>query len=192
MNSDAAPPYRQWLSAAATDLAGKSTILYVLGQILDLSTTFLLSPNLARETNVLVALYGFGWDFLLLSALVASLTMLAGQFWMWHRLVRRFPDEQLGYGRFYRHILGKTANARHASGPGAVLGIVCITLYGLIAAKLLAGLWNLSILAFAATTDSIIRLVLLKNALAAIVGLLMFFFYPYFLYGQARDFASRR
>jgi len=49
------------IQTLASDLAGKSAILYVLGNILDLITTFVLSPDLARETNVMIVRYGFGW-----------------------------------------------------------------------------------------------------------------------------------
>ncbi len=170
----------------AIEVAGKSTLLYVLGHMLDLITTYWLTPNLTRELNPVIAAYGLGWDYILVSALVTSLVMLAAQLWLWHRIFQRFPDTAVGYGRLYNRILGGT-DASHTGrwttfATGLLIGVVAVTCYALIAAKLFTGAWNLTILAMNPTVDSFVLIMFLKNALAGCIGFAVFCLYPYVLH----------
>ena len=186
---------RAQLQQAAGRLAVRSTLLYVLGHVLDLMTTYLLSPELAREANPLVARYGLGWGFILASAAATSLLMLGVQWWAWQTLVGRFPGRTVAYRPFYRAILYGRAQGR---GPrrgrtirGALLGVLIITAYALITAKLLTGAWNLLLLGAGAPGIGIALVTLVKNGIAAAVGLLMFFLYPYRLYRRAASGPER-
>jgi hypothetical protein len=46
--------------------AAVSTLIYGAAQLIDLATTYLLSPDLALETNHLVQRFGHGWPGLIL------------------------------------------------------------------------------------------------------------------------------
>lgn len=169
----------------------KSTILYALGHVLDLVTTYLVSPDLQRETNVMVERFGFGWGYILTAAVLTSAVMLAVLGWMWTCLVARFPASGYSYGRFYRSILyspgpGSMAD-RSRFATGMFVGVICISAYAAITTKLITGIWNLAILAFGVTTDWFLLLVVVKACLAAGVGLVMFFWYPYRLYHKFHE-----
>lgn len=169
----------------ARTLVLKSTILYVLGQVLDLITTYVISPELERETNMMVARFGFGWAYVLGMAAVTSIVMFFLLRWVWDRLFQRFPDTPLGYRQFYRGIMYGADRSRRIDkrrfATGALVGILSIAAYSAIATKLLTGAWNLSVLAFGVSTDDFLPLILLKIFLSTCVGLGMFFVYPYWL-----------
>lgn len=170
----------------ATDLAAKSTLMYVLGHLLDLLTTYLITPDLSREANPMVSRYDLGWTYILVSAGVTSVIMLAAQFWLWRRLLQRFPTGQTGYRGFYHRLLYGSEPGRAADTSslmkGALMGVIGITAYAVITAKLLTALWNLLILIFGLHIDAFVATILLKNGVAATVGLFMFFGFPYLLY----------
>ena len=161
-------------------------MLYVLGHVLDLITTYVVSPGLERETNVMVDVYGFGWSDILAMAVVTSVGTLAALRWMWPRLFDRFPATERSYGRFYRSLLYGTGSKPPRDGTefatGALIGVICIAAYAAIATKLFTGIWNLSVLAFGVTTDHFLLLLVTKVCVAALVGLAMFFLYPYWLH----------
>lgn len=170
----------------ARTLAKKSTILYVLGHVLDLITTYVMSPELERETNMMVARFGFGWAYVLAMAAVTSIAMFFLLRWVWDRLLQRFPDTPLGYRQFYRGIMYGADHShrveKHRFATGALVGILSIAAYSAIATKLLTGVWNLSVLAFGVSIDDFLALIVLKIFLSACVGLAMFFVYPYWLH----------
>lgn len=162
----------------------------MLGHLLDLVTTYVLSPDLERESNVMVDRFGFGWGYILTMAAVSSLVMLAVLSWMWPRLLARFPDAECSYGRFYRRVLygagpGQAGDRKRFT-TGALIGVICIAAYAAIATKLLTGVWNLCVLAFGVTTNYFFLLVAAKVVLAAGTGLVMFFWYPYRLHRGLR------
>jgi len=171
--------------ALAVDLAGKSAILYIGGQILDLITTYRLTPWLGRESNIVVAQLGLGWGYVLGSAAVLTLVMTLALFWMWPRLLQRFPDPALDYRGFYHRVLYDSDEGSPIEGPtkvsGVFIAITCFLGYALITDKLLAGVWNLSLMIGVRPMTFGLMLVV-KGAIAAAVGLVMFFLYPYLLH----------
>jgi hypothetical protein len=161
-------------------------LLYLIGHLLDILTTFLLSPDLSRENNILIARFGLGWGFVLLSAAGTSAVMLMAQLWMWNRLFQRFPATRLGYSEFYHVIFYGTDPSPGARRKpflkGALIGLAVITASAIVAAKLLTGLWHLVILAVEPRIDSFLLVMFLKNLAAGCVGLVAFFVYPYLLH----------
>lgn len=181
------PPDRQDpLRQLAIDLAGKSTLLYILGHLLDLITTYLFTPDLTHEANPVIAVLGFGWSYILVSAAVTSAIMLAAQLWLWRSLLQRLPAERRSYSDFYHALfhgnVGKGRNDGKELLKGILIGILSITTYAVIAAKLLVGLWNLLILLIGLQVDDFVTAMLIKNGLAACFGLAQFFIYPYYLH----------
>lgn len=170
----------------ARALAIKSTVLYVVGHVLDLVTTFILSPHLNRETNVMVYRFGFGWGYLLVAAAASSVLVLAALWWMWPRVVERFPHTPTSYLDFYRRVLYRDAPGRkpgrRALPTGFLIGIVCTAVYAAIAAKLLTDFWNLYLVAFGGPVSNFLVLPVLTAGLSALVGLCMFFVYPFLLH----------
>lgn len=166
-------------------IAMTSSIFYLLFQILDIYITYQITPNLHREANILIARFDLGWAFVILSAIVATLIMFAAQFWVWENLRRRFPADKQHYSAFYHHILyDRTSSRQHArhDTKGIVLSILLILLYSLIAAKVLVVIWNASTLIFSIPVEAFSQLMLIKNILAGLFGLFMFFVYLYLLY----------
>ena len=170
----------------AKRLAHQSTLVYVLGHAVDLLTTYLGTPDLAREANLVIARFGYGWSYILMSALVTSLLMWALQSWLWRRILLAFPDSPLAYKPFYRRMLfGAHTQSRRdikSYAAGALVGIACILAYSVITSKLLTCVWNLSLLTSDARGHFIVEFILLKNVIAAAVGLGMFFITPYRLH----------
>jgi hypothetical protein len=173
------------LSKKTRRLALASSLLYFIFQLLDILLTYLISPELHRETNIMVARFGYGWGFVLLSAGIASLVMLLALPWVWKNLVQRFPSSKLGYSAFYHHLLfdTKTTSAGHKSLHlrTTIMAVLLILLYSLIAAKLFAVIWNALLLTLDIRLDDFMFYILLKNLLAATIGLYLFFVYLYFL-----------
>ena len=166
--------------------AETSTALYIAGELIDLATTYLLSPDLARETNALVRWLGFGWTQLVLLSIVASMAMLLTQRWMWRRLFTRLPEHPVPY-RFLYHALifgnsAKPSGLRSGScAAGALMGVAFVVAYALIASKLMTCAWNITLLTDPENPISLLFVVLSKNLLGAGFGLAMFYIYPYFL-----------
>lgn len=177
------------LRKQARALAHKSAVLYILGHVLDLVTTFILSPDLERETNFMVDQLGFGWGYVLGAAAVSSVVVLVALRWMWPVMVQRFPAAPASYPDFYRGILygdtpRRTLGRRFAS-TGFLIGIVCIAVYSAITTKLLTGFWNLLVLSIGIGGSQFLPLLPIKVGAAALVGLAMFFVYPYLLHRRA-------
>ncbi len=166
--------------------AEKSTAIYIAGELIDLATTYALSPDLARETNALVRWLDFGWTQLVLLSIVASMVMLLTQRWMWQRLFTHLPRRPVPY-RFLYHALifgdsVKPSGLRFVSyGAGALTGVAFVVAYALIASKLMTCAWNITLLIDPENSVSLLLVVLSKNLLAAGFGLAMFYIYPFFL-----------
>jgi hypothetical protein len=166
--------------------AGISAIIYVMGELIDLATTYLLSPDLALETNVLVRWFDFGWTHIVLAAFLASIIMSLVQFWMWRRLSTQLPDDQMTYKSLYRRLIvgdsaGSSANRFKSYAPGALMGIAFVVAYAAIASKLLTCVWNLLLLTASVDTESFLIVIGVKNVLAAMFGLVMFYVIPFLL-----------
>lgn len=159
--------------------AGLSTAIYVVAELIDLATTYLLSPDLALESNLLVRWYGFGWNQLLLVTAFSSVIMLIVQAWMWRRLFTFMPAYPVPYRSLYRDLLFGGPGSSYAA--GALMGLAYIVAYALIASKLLTCVWNLTLLNDPASTQLFLHVMLTKNLLAAGFGLGMFYLYPFFL-----------
>lgn len=159
--------------------AGISTAIYVVAELIDLATTYLLSPDLALESNLLVRWYGFGWNQLLLVTAFSSVIMLIVQAWMWRRLFTFLPAHPVSYRSLYRILLFGGPGATYAA--GALMALAYMVAYALIASKLLTCAWNLTLLNDPASTQPFMRVVLAKNLLAAGFGLGMFYLYPFYL-----------
>jgi hypothetical protein len=168
-------------------IAMASSIFYLIFQILDIYFTYRITPNLHREANFLVARFDLGWKFVILSAIVASVIMFAAQFWVWKSLRRRFPADKQHYSAFYHHILydepSSKQNPRHDT-KGIVISILMILLYSLIASKFLVVIWNASVLFISIRAEAFTHFMLIKNILAGLFGLFMFFLYLYLLYRE--------
>ena len=173
------------LADKATGIARVSGLSYLILQILDIYTTYRITPDLHREMNIFVVRFDLGWEFIILSALVATLIMFAAQFWVWKTLVSKFPVETERYGQFYRHLfythVSNSKNLQHDM-KSIIAGILMILLYGLIAAKFLVVIWNASLLFFVLAVEDFKLLMLIKNLLAGLFGLFMFFVYLFRLH----------
>ena len=165
-----------------------SSLVYLVLQVLDVYVTYLITPDLHREANIMVARFDLGWRYIILSATIACLIMFIGQFWAWNKLVSRFPSGKQGYQVFYHHLLydQRASSGSHTKHDlkGVLASITLIILNSLIAAKLLVVIWNLLILLFAIRVSDFTQVVLMKNVIAGFFGLFMFFVYPYLLHKQ--------
>ena len=166
--------------------AEKSTAIYIAGELIDLATTYILSPDLALETNALVRWLGFGWTQLVMLSIVASMVMLLTQRWIWRRLFTQMPDHPVPYMFLYHALIfgnsAKPPSLRPRSySAGTLMGVAFVVAYALIASKLMTCAWNLTLLINPETTHSLLLMVLTKNTLAAGFGLAMFYIYPFFL-----------
>lgn len=162
-----------------------SAIVYSIMQILDVYITYRITPNLHREANILVTSFDLGWQTIILSAIIACVIMFAAQIWVWKKLLSRFPAENKGYASFYRHILFERSSSgkrKNHDFKGIVASILMVVLYGLIAAKLLVVIWNVSIYYYAIRIDNFTQLLLAKNLLSGLFGAFMFFAYLYWIY----------
>jgi len=173
------------LAAKTRRMALTASLLYFIFQLLDIATTWLISPELQRESNILVSRFGFGWGFIFLSAGISCLIMPVAQLWLWNNLRQRMPGRRLGYSAFYRSILFKPEqlpSGHHALDiKGTSMAVLLIVLYSLIAAKLFAVIWNGLLLTLLFHVESFALYILLKNLLAGGFGLYMFFIRLYFL-----------
>jgi hypothetical protein len=174
------------LIKTAHRIASTSSVAYVVLQILDVYTTYLITPNLHREANILVARFDLGWGYVVISALVSSLIMIAGQFWAWKNLFELFPTREKAYKSFYRHLFFAETSLSENYGKyeirGALSSIVIIILFGLIASKLLVVIWNALLLFFSIAVSSLTYFMLIKNFLSGLFGVFMFFVFPYLLH----------
>ena len=190
MADDTNPSTTERAISGAGDLAmtltRRSMAIYVAGQVIDLSTTYRLTPDLSREMNLISSHYGLGWAHILLAAVMSTVILLMASSWMWRLVVKRFPLGRTPYMQFYSCILFGTITGKHSDYQtvwiGALIGIACILSYALVASKLLTCGWNLLIMAndppFLSTTSFLV----LKYVLAVGVGLSMFFIFPYWLH----------
>jgi len=173
------------LAAKTRQMALTASLLYFIFQLLDIATTWLISPELQQESNIMVARFGFGWGFIFLSAGIGCLIMLMAQRWLWNRLQQRLPSRRLGYSAFYHSILYKPVQQSGGHPAldyqGIFMAILLIALYSLIAAKLFAVIWNGLLLTLMFRVESFALLILLKNLLAGGFGLYMFFVQLYVL-----------
>jgi hypothetical protein len=164
-------------------IARWSTALYALGQLIDLFLTYLATPALGREANPLVAQLGLGWPFVLVWALMTTLMMFAWQSWLWRRLLHRLPPRPMPYAGFYRRLLiGQDRDRVHDWRQfvmAVILGAAVILAYAVIASKLLTCLWNFAVLAVGLQVTDMAVILLAKHVIAAAIGLLMLFLYPY-------------
>ena len=166
--------------------AAVSTLIYGAAQLIDLATTYLLSPGLARETNILVQRFGFGWPGLILGAALLTVLMFLAQNWAWGRLFRRLPDTPTTYRSLYGQLLREDpetlANKQAKSNViGISMGVVFVVTYAAIASKLMTIAWNISLLWFTVEYPSPLVFRLLKGVVAAAFGLLMFFSVPFWI-----------
>lgn len=170
----------------AMTLTRYSAEIYVLGHVIDLATTYRLTPDLSQEVNVISSHYGLGWAHILLAAVLSTVAVVVALSWMWRHVVDRFPRSRMGYMQFYSWILFGTTSGKHADYQtvwvGAFLGLACIVSYVLVASKLLTCGWNLSFLASYPPFISTMSFLILKYVLASSVGLSMFFVFPYWLH----------
>ncbi|MEJ2401323.1 MAG: hypothetical protein P8Y52_08010 [Xanthomonadales bacterium] len=171
--------------------AGISSAVYFLAQLIDLGTTYLLSPDLRFESNVMIAKFGFGWSYLLISALLFSLVMVLIQIWMWRRLNRHLPDEQMAYTALYRRLLlggsdGSSSQHETAQARGATMGVAFVAAYAAIASKAITCAWNVMLIAGSAPTHPPLIVTATKSFLAAGFGLFMFFVVPFWLHRRQK------
>jgi len=173
------------LAAKTRKMALSASLLYFIFQLLDIATTWLTSPELQWESNIIVSRFGFGWGFIFLSAGISCLIMLMAQRWLWNNLQQQLPSRPLGYCAFYHRILFKPEqlpSGHHALDyRGIFMAVLLIVLYSLIAAKLFAVVWNGLLLTPLFNVESFALYILLKNLLAGGFGLYMFFVRLYFL-----------
>ena len=167
--------------------AGISTAIYIVGELIDVGATYILSPDLALETNIMVRRYGFGWSYIVLSAFLSSIIMLLIQFWMWRRLFKCLPDSELAYKPFYRKILvgeSTPSSGLHIKSyaSGMIMAVAFIVAYAAIASKLITCGWNLMLLTASVEIYPLIVIMLVKNVFAAIFGILMFYVFPFLLH----------
>ncbi|MDT8321911.1 MAG: hypothetical protein RQ826_15440 [Xanthomonadales bacterium] len=167
-----------------------STLIYGAAQLVDLASTYLLSPGLAREANILVQRFGLGWPGLILMAALFTALMFLAQNWAWGRLFRRLPDTPTAYKSLYGKLLREDPEAPAGTQAksdviGLSMGVVLIVAYAAIASKLMAVAWNISLLWFAAEYPSPWVFRLIKGAVAAAFGLVMFFVVPYWLHRRS-------
>ena len=165
-----------------------SSVIYLLLQVFDVYLTYLLTPDLRLEANILVSRFNLGWTFVIMSAIATSVAMFAGQFWVWKNLLDRFPDGNQGYRDFYHHILyDRKSSKNNREKPdikGIILSILLILVYGLLAAKFMVVIWNALFFIFAIRVEAFVQAMLTKNMLASLFGLFMYFVYLYQLYKQ--------
>lgn len=130
--------------------ASWSSTAYVIGHLFDLATTFLLAPTLGGETNVMVGRFGFGWGYLLLSALVSSALMALAQRWLWTTIASRLPASHMGYRDLYHRLLFGApideGRAQHQQLVGLLIACTCVVSYSLVASKWLTVAWHLALL----------------------------------------------
>jgi hypothetical protein len=62
--------------------------------------------------------------------------------------------------------------------PGALMGVAFVVAYAAIASKLITCVWNYLFLTASAATDSFLLAIGVKNFLAAVFGLLVFYVVP--------------
>ena len=177
---------RSYAEELATTLTRYSVEIFVLGHVIDLATTYRLTPNLSQEVNVISSHHGLGWTYILLAAVLSTVALQIASSWMWRHVVNRFPRNRRGYMQFYSCILFGTLTGRHNDYQvvlvGALLGLSCILSYVLIASKLLSCGWNLLFLANFTPLISTMSFLVLKYVLAMSAGLSMFFIFPYWLH----------
>ncbi len=164
-----------------------STVIYVMGELLDMATTYTLSPDLAFETNLMVRRYGFGWTYMVVSAIVVSIIIWFVQSWIWRRLSASLPDDQMTYKSLYSELIfNQSVQSPGASfkdyAPGVLMGILFVVTYAVIASKLITVVWNFLLITDSAGTYPQIVVTIVKNILATSFGILMFYVFPYFLY----------
>ena len=163
-----------------------STLIYGAAQLLDLATTYLLSPDLARETNLLVQRFDLGWPEMILGAALLTLLMFLAQNWAWRRLFKRLPDTPTTYKSLYGKLLREHPEApantqAKADVIGISMGVVLIVAYAAIASKLMTVAWNISLLWVAVEFPSPLVFRLIRGLVAAAFGLVMFFVVPFWI-----------
>ena len=109
--------------------------------------------------------------------------MFALQSWLGRRLLQRLPPRPMPYARFYRCLLiGQDRDRVHDWRQfvmAVMLGAAVILAYAVIASKLLTCLWNFAVLAVGLQVTDMSVVLLAKHVMAAAIGLLMLFLYPY-------------
>ena len=124
-------------------------------------------------------------------AALFTLLMFLAQIWAWQRLFRRLPDTPTTYRSLYRKLLRE-----HPEPPsdtqwksdviGISMGVVFVVAYAAIASKLMTVAWNISLMWFAVEYPSPLVFRLIKGAVAAAFGLLMFFVVPFWIMRSGR------
>lgn len=165
-------------SQTTTRIALISSLVYIISHLIDITTTYILSPDLRREANIMISQFDFGWNYIFVSAALTSLVMVIGQLWAWKTLVKRFPDRKLGYAGFYHQIMQEA----RPHFMGSIVSLVIIILYSIIAAKILTVLWHLSLLTDPIYIEPFHQFLLIKNLLASLFGLYVFFIHVYLLH----------
>ena len=179
------------LASRTYRIALTSSVVYFVLQVLDVYITYLVTPDLHREENIIVTSFDLGWSYIIISAIAASLVMIAGQLWAWKTIVDRAPRSNQTYKEFYHHIL---FDQRPSSGPhskhdlkGVLVSIALIILFSLIAAKLFVVIWNGLIFLFAIRVSDFTQMILIKNFVAGLFGLFMFFYFPSLLHKKTSE-----
>ncbi len=96
--------------------------LLILTRVLDGLTTYAITPDLSREANPLVSIFGFGWMGLILVTVV----ILSGVIWLNYLSLTRpcdnFPPEPgADWRTFQAHYFDLRRNGVFARHPGRVL-----------------------------------------------------------------------
>ncbi len=70
------------------------TLLLFASRTADAATTYLVTPDLSRETNPMVRVLGFGWSQLLAAEVILSLLVVGLSYWALFSPPLRHPQEQ--------------------------------------------------------------------------------------------------
>lgn len=76
------------------------TIVVAAANLLDLVSTYVASPDLANEWNVLVRCYGFGWLGLLTAKVIGGALAIAGYAFYLVNRERCYPNVRVDYNGF--------------------------------------------------------------------------------------------